>query len=59
MSKISIIFIFILFFNLSYEKDISTFSNYEIVKQTRIEVNFNIDFTQKVVHGTAKFILLH
>ena len=26
MSKISIIFIFILFFNLSYEKDISTFS---------------------------------
>ena len=57
MSKISIIFIFILFFNLSYEKDISTFSNYEIVKQTRIEVNFNIDFTQKVVHGTAKIYL--
>ena len=54
MSNISIIFIFILIFNLSYEKDTNTFSNYEIVKQTRIEVNFNIDFTQKVVHGTVK-----
>ena len=54
MSKLSIILILLISFNLSNEKDINTFSNYEIIKQTRIEANFDIDFSQKVVHGTAK-----
>jgi len=35
-------------------KDTNTFSNYEIIKQTNIEANFNIDFSQKIIHGTVK-----
>ena len=48
------IFIFIIFFNSSFLKDTNTFSNYEIIKQTNIEANFNIDFSQKIIHGTVK-----
>ena len=39
---------------LSSSKDVNTFSNYEIIKQTRLEANFNIDFTNKVIHGKVK-----
>ena len=47
-------FLFILFINISFQKDINTFSNYEIIQQTNIEANFNIDFKEKVIHGTVK-----
>ena len=52
--KILFVFILILSLNFSFQKDINTFSNYEIIKQTKIEANFNIDFTQKSIHGTVK-----
>ena len=35
-------------------KDVNTFSNYEQIKQTNLEINFNIDFTQKIAHGKIK-----
>ena len=54
MANLSFILILVISLSFSYEKDINTFSNYEVIKQTRIEANFNIDFTQKVVHGTVK-----
>ena len=47
-------FLFILFISISNQKDINTFSNYEIIQQTNIEANFNIDFKEKVIHGTVK-----
>ena len=40
--------------NISIEKDTNTFSNYEIIRQTSIETNFNVDFTQKIIHGIVK-----
>ena len=50
-----IIFLLLLFILEIYnKKDISTFSNYEIIKQTKLEINFNIDFSQKVIHGAIK-----
>ena len=52
--KFSFIVIFFILFYLSNQKDINTFSNYEIIQQTNIEANFNIDFKQKIVHGTVK-----
>ena len=52
--KFSFILILFILFYFSTQKDISTFSNYEIIQQTNIEANFNIDFKQKVVHGTVK-----
>ena len=38
----------------SFSKDVNTFSNYEIIKQTKLEANFNIDFDNKVIHGKIK-----
>ena len=52
--KIIFTFLFILSLSFSSCKDTNTFSNYEIIKQTNIEANFNIDFSQKVIHGTVK-----
>ena len=52
--NLQFILLFILLLNLSFEKDVNTFSNYEIIKQTRVEANFDVDFTQKVIHGTVK-----
>ena len=52
--KISFLLILLISLSLSKEKDTNTFSNYEIIKETRIEGNFNIDFEQKVIHGTVK-----
>ena len=40
--------------NFSFSKDVNTFSNYEIIQQTRIEANFDIDFDNKVIHGIVK-----
>ena len=53
-NKYFFVFIFIYLLNISSEKDTNTFSNYEIIKQTHIEANFNVDFTQKVIHGLVK-----
>ena len=54
MSNFSFILILLISFSFSYEKDINTFSNYKIIKQTRIEANFDIDFNRKIIHGTLK-----
>lgn len=35
-------------------KDISSFSNSDIIQQKRIEVNFNVDFDTKIVYGKMK-----
>ena len=40
--------------NFSFSKDVNTFSNYDIIQQTRIEANFDIDFDNKVIHGIVK-----
>ena len=53
MSK-QIILILLLIFEISTKKDVNTFSNYDIIKQTKLELNFNIDFSLKVIHGTMK-----
>ena len=41
----------------SFTKDTNTFSNYEIIQQTKLEANFDIDFDQKVIHGQVKLYL--
>ena len=45
--------IFIYLYNSS-SKDVSTFSNYEQIRQINLEINFNIDFKEKIVHGKIK-----
>ena len=40
--------------SFSFTKDISTFSNYEIIKQTNLEINFNVDFKNKIIEGLVK-----
>ena len=46
--------IVIIIFQFIYCKDPSTFSNYEQIIQTNLELNFNIDFHQKIIHGQVK-----
>ena len=57
MVKIYFAFVILLAINLYNSKDISTFSNYEVIKQTNIEANFFIDFDSKVIHGTVKMYM--
>ena len=38
----------------SVSKDVNTFSNYEIIKQTKLEGTFYVDFTNKVIEGEIK-----
>ena len=52
--SLSLLFFFILI-TFSFSKDVNTFSNYEIIKQTKLEGNFNIDFDKKKIHGKVKF----
>ena len=56
MKAIQISFFLIITFliTITYQKDPSTFSNYDIIQQSKIEVNFNVDFTNKIVTGKAK-----
>ena len=49
-----ILYTFLFLIKLLQSKDVNTFSNYEIIKQTKIEANFNIDFDNKVIHGKVK-----
>ena len=39
---------------ISLSKDTNTFSNYEIIKQTKIEANFDVDFDKKAIHAIVK-----
>ena len=48
------IFLLLVIFDVFYSKDINTFSNYEQIIQTNLELNFNIDFEEKIIHGLAK-----
>ena len=55
MNKLFLISLLLLLsLNSSFSRDISTFSNYEIIQQTKVELNFNIDFNNKVVEGIEK-----
>ena len=47
-----IIILFIL--KITLQKEINTFSNYEIIRQTKIEANFFVDFSEKIVNGKVK-----
>ena len=40
--------------NFIFSKDPSTFSNYEQIIQINLEINFNIDFQQKIIYGLVK-----
>ena len=49
--------ILIIYFTLiiiSISKDLSTFSNYEIIKRTNAEINFFVDFKNKIINGIIK-----
>ena len=56
MERFNILYLLIVLFLLktSFQKEVNTFSNYEIVKQTKIEVNFKVDFTKKIITGKEK-----
>ena len=56
MKVIQFSFLLIIIFqiNFTFQKDPSTFSNYDIIQQNKIEVNFNVDFSNKIVTGKAK-----
>ena len=56
MNSFIISYLLLIFFFLKYsiQKEVNTFSNYEIIQQTNIEIHFNIDFEQKIVNGKVK-----
>ena len=49
-----LLIIYLTLINISFSKDINTFSNYEIIKQTNVEVNFFVDFKNKIINGIIK-----
>ena len=51
---IEILIIYFLLVRFSISKDVSTFSNYEIIKQTKIELSLNVDFKNKIIDGIVK-----
>ena len=54
MNKLFLIYLSLISLNLSFSRDISSFSNYEIIQQTNVELSFNVDFNNKVVEGIEK-----
>ena len=46
--------IFLLLLFICYSKDVNTFSNYEQITQKKLELNFNINFTEKKIYGKVK-----
>ena len=52
--RILFLIIFATIISFSLNKDVSTFSNYEIIKQTNLELNFIVDFKNKIVNGIVK-----
>ena len=49
-----ILFCFFLLIQFSISKDISTFSNYEIIQQTNVELRFIVNFKNKTLEGEVK-----
>ena len=49
-----LLIIYLTLINISFSKDINTFSNYEIIKQTNVEINFFVDFKNKIINGIIK-----
>lgn len=54
ISKKFILYIILTLYISSLQNDISTFSNYEQIVQTNLEINFDIDFNEKTVYGIVK-----
>ena len=54
MNKLFLIYLSLISLNLSFSRDISSFSNYGIIQQTNVELSFNVDFNNKVVEGIEK-----
>ena len=52
--NIIIIVIYFTLINILISKDVHTFSNYEIIRRTNAEINFNIDFKNKIINGIIK-----
>ena len=52
--KFLILNLYLLLISFSFTKDYHTFSNYEILKQTNLELNFNVDFKNKNIEGMIK-----
>ena len=52
------LYIILIYLYNSSSKDVSTFSNYEQIRQTNLEINFNIDFKEKIVHGKIKIYFI-
>ena len=52
--KFLFLYIYLALIGFSLTKDYHTFSNYEIVKKTKIELSFNVDFKNKIVDGIVK-----
>ena len=52
--KLLILNIFLVLINLSLTKDYHSFSNYEIIQKTKLELSFNVDFKNKIVNGIVK-----
>ena len=48
--------IFLLLLFICYSKDVNTFSNYEQITQKKLELNFNINFTEKKYMEKSKHI---
>ena len=54
LNNIISLLIYLALINFTINKDTSTFSNYEIIKQTNLELNFNVDFKNKIINGIVK-----
>ena len=52
--QISFLLISIFLIINTSQKELNTFSNYDIVHQTKVEANFFVDFDQKIVQGKVK-----
>ena len=52
--KFLFLYIYLALIGFSLTKDYHTFSNYEIVKKTKIELSFNVNFKNKIVEGIVK-----
>ena len=52
--QISFLLIIVFTLKITLQKEINTFSNYEIIRQTKIEANFFVDFSEKIVNGKVK-----
>ena len=49
--QISFFLISIIFISIANQKELNTFSNYDIIKQTYVNVHFTVNFNRKIVDG--------